>query len=197
LVPFLEKCRVLGSKTVPLYLAFKNAETGSSYYVIFKVGDDLRQGDTQLGSDPSFMYSDSSFLDVLTIQIIRMMDSLWHADGLDMKAKPYGMLKVLDYVLCQGEVSLTASGVVSLGDKIGMIEVVRNAQTTSNINIELGGLRAVTNTRSLAKWLRKYFLMLSHFIYLLLIELFPGTIRPTRITSKQWRISWPLALVIV
>ena len=42
-----------------------------------------------------------------------------------------------------------------MGSDIGFIEVVRNAQTTSNINIELGGLRAVTNDRSLSKWLKR------------------------------------------
>lgn len=46
-----------------------------------------------------------------------------------------------------------------------MIEVVRNSQTTSNINIELGGLRAVTNNRSLSKWLKRYeFLTLTDHI---------------------------------
>eukprot|EP01125_Pyxidicula_operculata_P016891 TRINITY_DN5856_c0_g1_i1.p1 TRINITY_DN5856_c0_g1~~TRINITY_DN5856_c0_g1_i1.p1 ORF type:complete len:1776 (-),score=486.12 TRINITY_DN5856_c0_g1_i1:43-5196(-) len=113
----IDKCKVLGSKTTPLYLAFKNAETGLPHFVIFKVGDDLRQ-------------------DVLTIQIIKLIDNLWKKEGLDLKLKPYNVL--------------------SLGDQIGMIEVVRNAATTSNINIELGGLRAVTNSKTLAKWLRRF-----------------------------------------
>jgi phosphatidylinositol-4,5-bisphosphate 3-kinase len=52
-----DKCKVLGSKTAPLFLAFQNAETGEPIHVIYKVGDDLRQ-------------------DQLTLQVINLMDDV-------------------------------------------------------------------------------------------------------------------------
>jgi len=116
----IEKCRVMGSKTVPLWLAFKNAETGEAYYVIYKVGDDLRQ-------------------DVLVLQLIRMIDMLWKTEGLDLKLSPYRVL--------------------AMGDECGMLEVVRSAATTSDINIEMGKYKlfgASGNQYALANWLRKY-----------------------------------------
>jgi phosphatidylinositol-4,5-bisphosphate 3-kinase catalytic subunit alpha/beta/delta len=113
----VDKCRVLGSKTLPLWLAFENAETGEPIYAIYKVGDDLRQ-------------------DQLTLQMIALMDDLWKREGIDLKLKPYACM--------------------AIGDDNGLIEVVKNANTTSNINIELGGVRAVYSDATLVKWLKKH-----------------------------------------
>lgn len=56
------KCKVMTSKKLPLWLVFQNAdENGDDYYSIYKAGDDLRQ-------------------DQLTLQLIRIMDTLWR-DG--------------------------------------------------------------------------------------------------------------------
>jgi hypothetical protein len=74
--------------------------------------------------------------DALTLQMIILMDDLWKRDGLDMRLKPYACM--------------------ALGPDCGIIEVVKNASTTSNINIELGGLRAVLNDTTLLKWLKKH-----------------------------------------
>jgi phosphatidylinositol-4,5-bisphosphate 3-kinase len=74
--------------------------------------------------------------DALTLQMITLMDDLWKRDGLDMRLKPYACM--------------------ALSPDCGIIEVVKNAATTSNINIELGGLRAVLNHTTLLKWLKKH-----------------------------------------
>jgi phosphatidylinositol-4,5-bisphosphate 3-kinase len=102
----VEKCRFMSSKMVPLWLVFKNAdEHGGPIYVIFKSGDDLRQ-------------------DLLTLQLLRVMDRLWLQQGLDMRLKPY---------------SVIATGVNDEGEGVGMIEVVMNSATTSDIQREYGG----------------------------------------------------------
>ena len=104
----VKKCRYMSSKMVPLWLVFKNAdETAAAppITVIFKSGDDLRQ-------------------DLLTLQLLRVMDSLWLSDKLDMRLKPY---------------SCIATGVNDEGEGVGMIEVVLNSDTTSGIQIKYGG----------------------------------------------------------
>ena len=54
----VDRCRVLGSKTVPLFLAFATPDpTQPPRLVIFKIGDDLHQ-------------------DVLMLQVMRIFDSV-------------------------------------------------------------------------------------------------------------------------
>nr|WEL12771.1 phosphatidylinositol-4,5-bisphosphate 3-kinase catalytic subunit alpha/beta/delta [Halisarca dujardinii] len=97
----VDKCKSMDSKMKPLWMVYKNADAyGSDVFEIFKQGDDLRQ-------------------DMLTLQIIGIMDSLWHLEGLDMQMMPYGCL--------------------STGDKIGVIEVVLNASTLAKIQKDKGG----------------------------------------------------------
>ncbi len=103
---------------LPLWLVFTNAEAvGNPVTVIFKAGDDLRQ-------------------DVLTLQMLRLMDKLWKKEGWDLRLQPYGC--------------------IATGDQMGMIEVVLNANTTANINKEHGGATSVLNKDTLALWLKKH-----------------------------------------
>ena len=112
-----EKCKYMDSKKLPLWLEMRNADpTGMPIIVIFKSGDDLRQ-------------------DMLTLQIIRVMDKLWKRDGLDLQLSPYGC--------------------ISTGDEVGMIEVVRNSNTTAAITRQAGGATAALRKSPIADWLYK------------------------------------------
>lgn len=51
----------------PLWLVFENGDPhGKSIYLLYKYGDDLRQ-------------------DMLTLQMIRIMDKLWKDNGMDLR----------------------------------------------------------------------------------------------------------------
>ncbi|CAK4489965.1 unnamed protein product [Aphanomyces euteiches] len=82
----INKCRVMSSAKLPLWLEFENAEEGGSPVVIlFKAGDDVRQ-------------------DCLTLQLVRLMDEMWREEDKDLAMEPYrcvstgpmtGMLEVV------------------------------------------------------------------------------------------------------
>eukprot|EP01063_Lacrimia_lanifica_P008011 TRINITY_DN1514_c0_g1_i1.p1 TRINITY_DN1514_c0_g1~~TRINITY_DN1514_c0_g1_i1.p1 ORF type:complete len:1260 (+),score=465.04 TRINITY_DN1514_c0_g1_i1:108-3887(+) len=113
----LHKCKTMDSKKVPLWLVFHNADPlGPPIYVMFKAGDDLRQ-------------------DLLTLQIIAMMDSIWRAQGLDLHMSPYGC--------------------VACDDGVGMIEVVTNSETIANITEKAGGANCVFIAEPMLNWLRQ------------------------------------------
>ena len=93
----VEKCKYMDSKKLPLWLVFQNADPiGKPVYVMFKSGDDLRQ-------------------DMLTLQMLNIMDKLWQANNMDLRMMPYGC--------------------ISTGNEVGMIEVVLNAETVCKIQM--------------------------------------------------------------
>ena len=96
-----KKCKVMSSKKMPLWLVFENADSnGEPYLAIFKAGDDLRQ-------------------DLMTLQLLKIMDHFWTKNGLDLRLNPYGCC--------------------ATGHDLGMIEVVKNSDTTARIQVEYGG----------------------------------------------------------
>eukprot|EP00479_Gromia_sphaerica_P010074 TRINITY_DN4494_c0_g1_i1.p1 TRINITY_DN4494_c0_g1~~TRINITY_DN4494_c0_g1_i1.p1 ORF type:complete len:155 (-),score=32.34 TRINITY_DN4494_c0_g1_i1:515-979(-) len=96
----------MSSKKIPLWLVFNNSDAGSlPKCVLFKSGDDLRQ-------------------DMLTLQLLRVMDRIWLANGIDLRMKPYTVL---------------ATGVDVNGEGVGMIEVVTDSDTISGIQKKYGG----------------------------------------------------------
>lgn len=110
-----KKCRVMKSKKMPLYFTLINSEKSSGYTpIIFKNGDDLRQ-------------------DILTLQMIRIMDTIWLENGLDLRMKPYQ--------------------VVATGDQSGIIEIVTESETTSDIHKDYGGALGAFKKNTLKDYL--------------------------------------------
>jgi hypothetical protein len=113
----VEECKVMDSKMAPLWVSFENLDPdGEKILVIFKAGDDLRQ-------------------DLMTLQMIRIMDQIWMEDGLDLRLKPYG---------CTGT-----------GNEVGMIEIVKNADTTARIMGKSYGIRGAFALSPIDDWLKE------------------------------------------
>ncbi|XP_034029167.1 phosphatidylinositol 4,5-bisphosphate 3-kinase catalytic subunit delta isoform isoform X1 [Thalassophryne amazonica] len=113
-----DKCRYMNSKMKPLWLMYKSSWIqGDMVGIIFKNGDDLRQ-------------------DMLTLQMIHLMENLWKKEGLDLRMIPYGCL--------------------STGNKMGLIEVVKNSDTIANIqrNNSNSAATAAFNKDALLNWLK-------------------------------------------
>uniref|UniRef100_A0A8C9WE68 phosphatidylinositol-4,5-bisphosphate 3-kinase n=1 Tax=Scleropages formosus TaxID=113540 RepID=A0A8C9WE68_SCLFO len=113
-----DRCKYMDSKMKPLWLVYKNEKVqGDPLGIIFKNGDDLRQ-------------------DMLTLQMIQLMEILWKKEGLDLRMIPYGCL--------------------STGNKTGLIEVVKNSDTIANIqrNNSNSAATAAFNKDALLNWLK-------------------------------------------
>nr|XP_040050126.1 phosphatidylinositol 4,5-bisphosphate 3-kinase catalytic subunit gamma isoform [Gasterosteus aculeatus aculeatus] len=114
----LDKCKVMASKKKPLWLEFSPMPSPTSATpvgIIFKEGDDLRQ-------------------DMLVIQTLVVMDSIWQKKDLDLNLVPYGC--------------------ISTGHNIGMIEIVRNAVTIAAVHWSQGGTSAAFKNDALFEWLK-------------------------------------------
>lgn len=120
----VEKCRYMSSKMVPLWLVFRNADPNAEpYKVIFKTGDDLRQ-------------------DILTLQMLEVMNQIWMSKGKDMRLKIYKVL---------------ATGINRHGAGVGLIQVVDNSATTSGIQAKQGGgASGAFNNRVLMQYLQMH-----------------------------------------
>ncbi|XP_057551703.1 phosphatidylinositol 4,5-bisphosphate 3-kinase catalytic subunit delta isoform isoform X2 [Hippopotamus amphibius kiboko] len=115
----VEQCTFMDSKMKPLWVMYNNEEAGSdgTVGIIFKNGDDLRQ-------------------DMLTLQMLQLMDVLWKQEGLDLRMTPYGCL--------------------STGDRTGLIEVVLHSDTIANIQLNKSNMAATAafNKDALLNWLK-------------------------------------------
>ncbi|XP_034023735.1 LOW QUALITY PROTEIN: phosphatidylinositol 4,5-bisphosphate 3-kinase catalytic subunit beta isoform [Thalassophryne amazonica] len=115
----VEKCRYMDSKMKPLWIVYNNRLlSGDTLGIIFKNGDDLRQ-------------------DMLTLQILRLMDLLWKEANLDLRIVPYGCL--------------------ATGNQTGLIEVVSSADTIANIQLTNSNVVATAafNKDALLNWLKE------------------------------------------
>ncbi|XP_056132191.1 phosphatidylinositol 4,5-bisphosphate 3-kinase catalytic subunit gamma isoform [Lampris incognitus] len=115
----IEQCKVMASKKKPLWLQFKRADpttlSKDPIGIIFKDGDDLRQ-------------------DMLILQILLIMESIWEIESLDLSLLPYGC--------------------ISTGNRIGMIEIVKDATTIANIQQSVVGSTGAFKDEILYQWLR-------------------------------------------
>lgn len=85
--------------------------------IIFKIGDDLRQ-------------------DMLTIQIIRIVDAIWRQEGLDMCMLAYTCL--------------------ATGKNVGIIEVVNRAETITSIQRHGGRMSTIQiDSTHLNRWIKE------------------------------------------
>lgn len=107
-------CSYFNSNTLPLKVNFSGSD-GVLIPAIFKSGDDLQQ-------------------DMLTLQLVRMMDKLWLSEGIDLKMVTFGC--------------------VPTGPKKGMIELVTEAETLRKIQVEWG-LTGSFKDKPIAEWLAK------------------------------------------
>jgi hypothetical protein len=110
------KCKFMVSSAAPMWLVFDNADPlAPPSPTIFKSGDDLRQ-------------------DILILQLLTLMDTIWQRDGLELHVSAYGC--------------------VATGRGEGFIEVVQNATTTGKIQKGFGASGAFRKT-PLASWLQQ------------------------------------------
>ncbi|NXT65411.1 P3C2G kinase, partial [Chaetops frenatus] len=108
-----ESCSYFTSNAFPLKISFLNANAPSgNINVIFKVGDDLRQ-------------------DMLVLQMIGVMDSIWLQEGLDMQMIIYRCL--------------------STGKGQGLVQMVPDATTLAKIHRE-SGLIGPLKENTIKKW---------------------------------------------
>lgn len=85
--------------------------------IIFKIGDDLRQ-------------------DMLTLQIIKIVDALWRSEGLDMCMLAYSCL--------------------ATGKNVGLIEVVNRAETITSIQKSGGRMATIQiDSTQLHRWIKE------------------------------------------
>jgi phosphatidylinositol-4,5-bisphosphate 3-kinase len=121
-------CKYMTSNKKPLWLEFKNADPSAKsdepIRVIFKQGDDLHQ-------------------DMLSLQMLALMEMLWHEQGLNLYLVPYACL--------------------ATGMNEGLIEVVPNAETIARIQMKSDevksaidrGLRLSTlKNDTISQWLK-------------------------------------------
>ncbi|CAG9803397.1 unnamed protein product [Chironomus riparius] len=115
-----EKCKVMDSKMRPILFQYENIDpSGEDINIIFKNGDDLRQ-------------------DMLTLQMLRIMDRIWKSYGHDFRLNTYGC--------------------ISMDRRLGMIEVVLDSETIANIQKEKGKFAATAafQKTSLYSWLKDH-----------------------------------------
>lgn len=106
---------------------------------------------------------------MLTLQMIQLMETLWKKEGLDLRYSEMSCLQQL-FMFLHKEIfytSFTLSisphirrmipyGCLSTGNKMGLIEVVKNSDTIANIqrNSSNSAATAAFNKDALLNWLK-------------------------------------------
>eukprot|EP00092_Neocalanus_flemingeri_P001614 GFUD01001721.1.p1 GENE.GFUD01001721.1~~GFUD01001721.1.p1 ORF type:complete len:1837 (+),score=416.06 GFUD01001721.1:479-5989(+) len=114
----VKSCSYFNSNTFPLKLVLNSDENdGGVIKAIYKVGDDLRQ-------------------DMLTLQMIRVMDRLWLRAGLDLR--------------------MVSFKCVPTGWKTGIVEFVEDASTLREIQVAAHSVTGAFRPEILNDWLKKH-----------------------------------------
>lgn len=78
---------------------FENGDRDNDdIYIIFKAGDDLRQGRDE--KNLNFFNNSNGATDMLTLQMLRLMDRFWKDQQLDLSMSPYGCIATGTDLLC-------------------------------------------------------------------------------------------------
>lgn len=126
-------CTYFNSNTLPLKINFYGPDR-MLLPAIFKAGDDLQQ-------------------DMLTIQLVRVMDKLWLQEGLDLKMVTFNCVPTgLKKGLLHGNVSFMLQ--VNWICILGMIEMITDAETLRKIQVEWG-LTGSFKDKPIAEWLAR------------------------------------------
>ncbi|XP_022083711.1 phosphatidylinositol 4-phosphate 3-kinase C2 domain-containing subunit beta-like isoform X2 [Acanthaster planci] len=113
----VQNCAYYSSFTVPLKLVLFNADPlAEDVTIMYKAGEDMRQ-------------------DMLTMQMIRIMDKLWLSEGLDLRMITFRCM--------------------ATGLNRGLVELVGESETMRKIQVEYG-LTGSFKDKPLAVWLQKH-----------------------------------------
>nr|XP_009859078.1 phosphatidylinositol 4-phosphate 3-kinase C2 domain-containing subunit alpha-like [Ciona intestinalis] len=105
------------SNAIPIKISFMNScKNGGEINIMYKVGDDIRQ-------------------DALTMQLIRVMENMWLAEGLDLRIVTFDCLPT--------------------GLNQGLVELIGESKTLREIQSSYG-LTGAFKDRPIAEWLEKY-----------------------------------------
>lgn len=109
--------KAIETSEVNVLTATSGKPTVATSAIIFKIGDDLRQ-------------------DMLTLQVIKIVDSIWKQEGLDMCMLVYTCL--------------------STGKNVGIIEVVNRAETITSIQKSGGRMSTIQiDSSQLHRWIKE------------------------------------------
>ena len=82
-----------------------------------------------------FKAGDDLRQDQMTLQLLRFMNRVWLESGLDLKLTPYKC--------------------VTTGYELGMLEIVKESETTANIQVKYGGKFGALQKNTLLEWLKE------------------------------------------
>jgi phosphatidylinositol kinase/protein kinase (PI-3 family) len=96
---------------------------------------------------------------MLTLQVIRIMDHIWHTEGMDLRMTPYTCL--------------------ATGNQVGVIEVVRDAKTVYQVKYSSSEITKLVELRENKNNIFSQAVLIYHFI----VTSFPDKVTLSFLTS--------------